>query len=132
MYWIQCSILFVVRSATLCYGQVEQTKSAANGEALGPPRQLSLGIGCETTRPCIIATWLPPAVNSTNYSEPGSGNAAWHHLVAYRVRYLLVAAIDPKDEASHKWPEEDSPFLRTVEKNVTRLQFSTTAGEHRK
>ncbi|KER27129.1 LOW QUALITY PROTEIN: hypothetical protein T265_13846 [Opisthorchis viverrini] len=50
-------------------------------------------------------------------------------LVAYRVRYVLV---EPLDIINNESPSlsNGQPYLRMTEKNVTRLHFQTTAGEH--
>ncbi|VDP68401.1 unnamed protein product [Echinostoma caproni] len=134
MNWILICVLFASDSIVVTIGKVPPVQPVSTeGPAglLGPPRQLSLVIACEPARPCITATWLPPLLGSPEHpGQPAEKQNVWNQLVAYRVRYLIVAAIDPIHQSSQEWPQKDLPFLRMVEKNITRLQFTTTAGEH--
>ncbi|KAA3681442.1 receptor-type tyrosine-protein phosphatase delta [Paragonimus westermani] len=106
-----------------------------------PPRQLKLTVACDSVRPCITAQWLPPIVPRTHPKFDGRLGLENedNKLMAYRVRYLIVEPLDllgyekalPTPSSSPATQMKvDQSFLRMVEKNVTRLQFSTTAGEH--
>ncbi|CAL8070531.1 unnamed protein product [Calicophoron daubneyi] len=98
----------------------------------GPPRKLTLSIACDSTRPCISAHWLPPLRLGTifppNHSDTAQDSAVGH-LLAYRIRYS-VAEPDELILADKMSLSEQQQLLRVYEKNVTQLQFSTTAGEH--
>lgn len=120
----------------------------------GPPRQLSLSIACEQSRPCISAKWSPPLLplngvdlttaTVTIATEPSKVDADrhstaittttttqpdWTKLIAYRVRYR-VHRPSAFVQANKLLVDEKHPIFRNTEKNVTRLTFTTTAGEH--
>ncbi|GAA54689.1 receptor tyrosine phosphatase type r2a [Clonorchis sinensis] len=78
-----------------------------------------------------FANWLPPRMASALDTERNASTvqSVSGILVAYRVRYVLV---EPLDIINNESPSSSNgqPYLRMTEKNVTRLHFQTTAGEH--
>ncbi|OON14920.1 hypothetical protein X801_09282, partial [Opisthorchis viverrini] len=79
----------------------------------------------------IESNWLPPRMASALDTERNASTvqSVSGILVAYRVRYVLV---EPLDIINNESPSlsNGQPYLRMTEKNVTRLHFQTTAGEH--
>ncbi|KAF7262011.1 hypothetical protein EG68_00751 [Paragonimus skrjabini miyazakii] len=132
----KCSITSLKRTGLEQGSLVNEASLIAN-----PPRQLKLSVACDSVRPCITAQWLPPISPRTLPKFDGDLRLENedNKLMAYRVRYLIVEPLDilgydktlpTPSSSSTTQAKLDQSFLRMIEKNVTRLQFSTTAGEH--
>nr|CAH8863550.1 unnamed protein product [Trichobilharzia regenti] len=99
--------------------------------AVGAPRKLSLEIACDILRPCIKATWLPPTdVISTN------DNTDTGKLLAYNIRYRVIHPVELSEANIHRKKLKNiddsnaTPYPKTIEKNITGLQYTSTPGEH--
>ncbi|CAH8619198.1 unnamed protein product [Heterobilharzia americana] len=116
---------------------------------IGPPTQLMLEIACDILRPCIKVSWLPPigihqssddtADNIMKNQDKITGDEneknTQNTLLAYNIRYRIIHPIELSHSGLHNKflnavDGNTLPYPKTIEKNITGLQYTSTPGEH--
>ncbi|VDP63279.1 unnamed protein product [Schistosoma curassoni] len=101
-----------------------------------------LEIACDQLHPCIKASWLPPIdyqqyLNKNDNTTTTTNNNNKHEydnknqLLAYRIRYHIIHPIElSKINVNNPNNLDNKLLTKTIEKNITGLQYTSNPGEH--
>lgn len=130
--------LYIVNTHNISLTESINSVNNTKLSIIGPPRELMLEIACDQLHPCIKASWLPPIdyqqyfnkndnININNKHEYNNKN----HLLAYRIRYHIIHPTELSKININNHNNLDNKLLtKTIEKNITGLQYTSNPGEH--
>ncbi|CAH8605552.1 unnamed protein product [Schistosoma guineensis] len=131
--------LYIVNTHNISLTESINNVNNAKLPIIGPPRELMLEIACDQLHPCIKASWLPPIdyqqyLNKNDNTTTNNNKHEYdnkNQLLAYRIRYHIIHPIElSKINVNNPNNLDNKLLTKTIEKNITGLQYTSNPGEH--